>query len=281
MEVVDAHHHFLDPERIEYPFLQFLPELRRFVGTSDLAPILREAGVARTVCVQAADTEDETAFLLEQAAGVDWVAGIVGWVPLVDPEATESAVERHLGGGGSLLRGIRHLIHDEPDPDWLLQPSVLESLEILAENDLSFDVSAFQPRHVEHVATLAERVPDLRVVLCHLGMPRVDQGEWEPWASAFARAAENPRAVVKFSAMDLFVGRVDVALFQRYVDHALECFGPSCMMWASNWPVSLQMRGYTELLEGARELVRGCSEAEQAEIFGGTARRVYRLDPRG
>jgi len=274
--IVDAHHHFLDPARIDYPFLRFLPDLARRLDSDDLAPLVRGAGVDRTICVQAADSLDETAFLLEQAARADWVAGVVGWVPLADPPAAARALER-VGGAGSRLCGIRHLIHDEPDPDWAVAPRVLESLALLAARRLVFDLSAFSARHLEHVATIALRVPDLDVVICHFGMPRVDQEEWEPWASAFARAARNPRCHVKISGLDLFLGGCDAARIQRYVDHALACFGPDRMLWASNWPVSLQLRGYRELLDTGRAVLAGCAGAERAAVLGGTANRVYRL----
>jgi len=274
--IVDAHHHFLAPGRIDYPFLRFLPDLARPLGSDDLEPLLRDAGVDRTICVQAADALEETAFLLEQAARADWVAGVVGWVPLADPDATARALER-FAAPGSRLCGIRHLIHDEPDPDWLVQEPVLASLARLAAAGLAFDLSAFSPRHLEHVVTLAERVPDLDVVICHFGMPRIDLGEWEPWASRFAEAAGHPRCHVKISGLDLFLGGCDAARIQPYVDHALACFGPRRLLWASNWPVSLQLRGYRELLETGRAVIAACSEAERTAILGGNALRVYRL----
>ena len=120
-------------------------------------------------------------------------------------------------------------------------------------------------------------MPGLSVVICHFGMPRVDQGEWEPWASTFARAAEHPRCSVKISGLDLFLGGPDASRIQRYVDHALACFGPERMIWASNWPVSMQLRGYRELLDTGRAVLAGCSAAERAAVLGGNANRVYRL----
>jgi L-fuconolactonase len=259
---------------------------------------VRAAGVDATVAVQAADELEETAFLLEQAARADWVAGVVGWVPLADPPAAARALDRY-AGPGSRLRGIRHLIHDEPDPDWVAQPRVLESLGLLAARGLAFDLSAFSARHLSHVAAIAERAPELDLVICHFGMPRVDQGEWEPWASAFARAAQHPRCRVKISGLDLFLGGPDPARIQRYVDHALTCFGPERMIWASNWPVSqggrrsrptrsepqageggpLQggLRGYRELLDCGRAVLAACSAAERAAVLGENANRVYRL----
>jgi len=274
--IVDAHHHFLDPERIDYPFLRFLPQLRRRLDAGDLAPLIRAAGVARTVAVQASDCEAETAFLLDEAARSGFVAGVVGWLPLADPSAAARALEHFAAHPGRLV-GVRHLIHDEPDPDWVVQEPVLESLRVLAARGLAFDLSAFQPRHLEHVATFAERVPELRVVICHYGMPRVDEHQWEPWASTFARAARNPNAFVKISGLDLFLGGPDAERTRPYFEHALACFGASRLIWASNWPVSLQLRGYAELLETARTLLAPLAPREGAAILGANADRVYRL----
>src|SRR5262245_41490339 len=164
--IIDAHHHFLDPARIDYPFLRFLPDLARPLGPDDLGTLVRAAGVDATVCVQAADALAETEFLLEQAARTAWVAGVVGWVPLADPPAAARALERY-ATPGTRLRGIRHLIHDEPDPDCVVQPRVLESLALLAARGLCFDLSAFSARHLSHVPAIAEQVPDLTVVICH------------------------------------------------------------------------------------------------------------------
>jgi L-fuconolactonase len=274
--VVDAHHHFLDPAHIDYPFLRFLPQLARRLDAADLAPLVRAAGVAATVAVQASDSLAETEFLLAQAAGADFVAGVVGWVPLADPRAAAHALDRFADHPGRLV-GIRHLIHDEADADWVVQPRVLESLALLAERGLAFDLSAFQPRHLEHVTTIALRVPQLRVVVCHYGMPRVDQQQWEPWASAFAAAARNPNASVKISGLDLFLGGPDPEPTRPYFEHALACFGPERMLWASNWPVSLQLRGYAELLDAARVQLAALDARARDAVLGDTARRVYRL----
>ena len=116
MLVVDAHHHLLDPERVDYLFLEFLPQLRRFVGHRELAELTSGAGVDATVRVQAADDEDETRFMLEQLAEASCIAGVVDWVSLADPEATAKLLARHAAAGSKRV-GVRHLIHDEPDPN--------------------------------------------------------------------------------------------------------------------------------------------------------------------
>lgn len=280
MPIVDAHHHLLAPDRIDYPFLQFLPDLRRDLDHADLRPLVAEAGVDATVCVQAADSEDETAFMLEQQGEADFIAGVVGWVPLDDPDATAAALARHGGAAPGALVGIRHLIHDEPDEDWIVRTPVLESLGLLADAGLAFDLSAFTPRHLEHVGTIAAAAPELDLVVCHFGMPPADDGSgqsWEPWATRFAEAARHERCAVKVSGLDMYRGGCDTERFRPYFDHALRHFGVERMIWASNWPVSLQLRGYRELLDTARAVLAGCTARERDAIFGGNANRIYRL----
>ncbi|MCA9511148.1 MAG: amidohydrolase family protein, partial [Myxococcales bacterium] len=255
---------------------RFLPHLARFVGHEELGALAKDAGVDASVCVQAADCEPETDFMLAQAAEAGFIAGVVGWVPLADPAATERAIARHRDARAPLV-GVRHLIHDEPDPDWVVRPAVLDSLRLLADAGLAFDLSAFQPRHLEHVATIAAAVPALRLVVCHFGMPGAKPEDWEPWATAFARAAAHPHCVVKVSGLDMYRGGCDVDAFRPYFDFALEHFGAERMIWASNWPVSLQLTGYAQLLETARAVLAGRSPAERDAIFGGNAIRTYRL----
>jgi L-fuconolactonase len=272
--IVDSHHHLLDPGRIDYRVLRYLPEIDRFIGPDELAPLLRGAGVDRTVIVQAEESEAETDYITELAGSTEWIAGVVGWVPLADPDATGAALERHQGGP---LVGVRHGLFWEPDESWICQDAVVESIGLLAKHGLTYDLVPMADRHWDAVAMLGERVPDLRLVIDHMGHPKIKDGEWEPWATHLARSAEHPGAVLKLSALDMSTWSVDVEAFRRYVDHALEHFGPRRMLWGSNWPVSLKLQGYGVLLESARELVAGCTPEEQAEIFGGTAARVYRL----
>jgi L-fuconolactonase len=277
MPVVDAHHHLMDPARIEYGFLPFLPQLERFIGHEELGPLCSDAGVDATVCVQASECEDETAFMLEQAAEARFVAGVVGWLPLADPVATGRAIDRY-SSQDAPLKGVRHLLQDEPDDDWVVQDTVIESLRLLANAGWTFDISAFNLRHLEHVPTIAERVPELDLVLCHFGMPGTTADDWAPWLRAFDSAARAPRCHVKVSGLDMYRGGCDVEAFRPYFDAALEHFGSERMIWASNWPVSLQGEGYTELLDTARALLVARSDAERDAIFGGNAIRVYKLN---
>jgi L-fuconolactonase len=275
--IVDAHHHLIDPDRFRYHFLDHLPDLRRPWLPDDLEPLLAAAGVDATVVEQAHDSEAETAFMLEVTAGVPWVAGVVGWVPLADPDAAGAAIERRRR---SCMVGVRHLLQDEPDPDWVVRPEVLASLALLAADGLVFDVSAFGPAHIRHVATIAEAVPELSLVLCHFGFPRVGGGgPPDPaWLDAFRAAAAVPSCSLKVSGLDMTNGfRCEADVFRPYADLALEHFGPDRMIWASNWPVSLYGRGYREALDVWVDLLAELDPAAREQVFGGTAVRVYGL----
>ena len=184
---IDAHQHFWSLQHSEYAWLTpALGPIYRDFGPDELEPQLGAAGVDATVLVQAENSYADTDYMLSIADERGWVAGVVGWVPLLEPEEAAEALDRYLQH--PKFKGVRHLIHDEPDPDWVVQDAVVEGLGLLADRGLPFDVVSVLPRHLEHVVTLAERVPDLRMVIDHLSKPPIAEGGWEPWASLIAAA---------------------------------------------------------------------------------------------
>ncbi|WP_157249417.1 amidohydrolase family protein [Nonomuraea typhae] len=271
--IVDAHQHFWNLETGDYPWLTpDLGVLYRTYGPEHLAPELAATGVQATVLVQAADSGAETDALLALADACAFVAGVVGWVPLTDPAEAAKALERY--ASHPKFVGVRHLIHDEPDPDWLVRDGVLESLGLLAAQGLAFDVVSLLPRHLEHVVTLARRHPELKIVVDHLSKPRIKAGEWQPWAGRLAAAAAFPNVFAKVSGL---VTEADhaawtVADLRPYVAHAVEVFGPERLMFGSDWPVALLAADYRTVFETARALV---GEQGSDLVFGGTAARFY------
>lgn len=276
--IVDAHQHVWDLDAVDYPWL--VPEygpLYRSFQPDELVPQLARAGVDKTVLVQAADSEADTRHMLDVATRFDYVAGVVGWVPLDRPDDAAKALnelQRH-----PVVKGIRHLIHVEPDPDWLLQPSVIEGLRLLAERELTFEIPAVVPRHLEHVPVLAERVPELRIAIDHLAKPPIKEKGWEPWATLLRRASERPNVYAKVSglntAADFETWTADD--LRPYVDHAIECFGAQRLMFGSDWPVAILAGDYQKVWEATLEMLSGMSEAERSAILGGTANTFYRL----
>jgi L-fuconolactonase len=178
---------------------------------------------------------------------------------------------------------MRHLIHDEPDTQWLLQPAVLESLAVLAAYDIPFDVVAVLPEHLALVPQVAERVPGLRMVVDHLAKPPIAGRGWEPWASLLAEAAALPQVFSKVSGLNTAAdpaswGAEDL---RPYVEHALEVFGADRLMFGGDWPIARLAGEYEDVVRETEALLAGLPEQERTAIWGGTAERFYGLRLRG
>jgi L-fuconolactonase len=227
--------------------------------------------------VQSLNDYDETIQYLDLADIHDFIRGVVGWIPLTDPAACERALD------GVRARpkfvGVRHLMNYEPDPNWLLRADVIESLRQLAQRRVAFEAIPVNHQQLESVLELAPRLPDLTIVLNHLGRPPVPEGGWEPWASQIARAASCPNVSVKLSAGGDLVARWQWSTdaIRRYVDHVLERFGADRVMIASNWPVVLLGGSFAEVWHGFTQLIARLGDAERAAVLGGSAERIYRL----
>jgi len=276
--VVDAHHHFWRVDRGDYGWLS--PELGeplyRDYLPADLAPLLRRAGVDRTVLVQAAPTEAETAFLLDLAGRTDFVAGVVGWLDLEDP-----AFEVKLDGWMKHPKfvGLRPMLQDLDDDAYILRPGAIAALRAVAERGVAFDFLTF-PRHLGNVAEALEAVPTLRATIDHISKPDIASGAFEPWARDLARVAAFPGVHCKLSGM-ITEARHDAwspGDLRPYVEHVLKAFGPERLMFGSDWPVCLLAGSYAEAFNALRAVLDPLlSGARQAGVYGGNAIRFYRL----
>jgi L-fuconolactonase len=243
----------------------------------DLLPELRRYGVDGTVLVQSLDDIEETREYLDLARKHDFIRGVVGWVPMLDPAACTRALDSLNDDG--LLVGIRHLISNEPDPDWILQSGVIKSLQVFADRGLVFDAVPMNFRQMESVFSAIEQVPELKFGMNHLARPPIPDQGWEPWATMVTRAAAYPNMALKFSpGMDLVTRwRWSTPMVRRYADHLLACFGPSRILAASNWPVSLLGGSFGEIWTGIDELFSSLSEDEHAQVMGNSAMTFYGL----
>lgn len=278
MPIIDCHQHFWTFSKGAHKFPPAVgTRLNRDFTPEDLRPQLAQAGVDGTILVQSLNDLDESGEYLDLARAIDYIAGVVGWVPLADPAACARALESLLPRGK--LVGIRHLIAYEPSPEWLLQPAVRKSLDLLAKANLVFEAIPVNDKQFESVLTVAREMPDLKVVLNHLGNPPVTEAGWEPWATQIARAAELPNVSVKLSAGLALVVKWQwsTAEIRRYADHVLELFGADRVMAGSNWPVVELGGTFGEVWRGITELVAHLKPAEQQAVLGGTAGRIYRL----
>lgn len=275
---VDAHHHFWDPSTADYPWMtEEVASIRRPFGPEDLRPYLRELAIDATVLVEARSSVEETRELLEIAEGTDFVAGVVGWVDLTDPEVVDVLAALEEGPGGERLVGIRHQAESEPD-DWLAREDVVRGLGAVADAGLAYDVLV-RPRQLPAALDAIRRVPEGRFVVDHLAKPDIALGEREPWAEQMRALAELPNVCCKLSGM---ITEADHDAWTRedlrpYVDAALGWFGADRCLFGSDWPVCLLAGDYAEVAEALDECLGALGAEGRAEVFGGTAIRLYGL----
>ncbi|UGY17311.1 amidohydrolase family protein [Bradyrhizobium septentrionale] len=275
---IDAHHHVWTLARADYGWLT--PErgpIYRDFGLSDLMPHLAAAEIDGTILVQAAPTEAETAFMLDVAKGSDLVRGVVGWI---DFDADDAATRIDAIAGRELLVGLRPMVQDIADDDWLLRPELAAPLEAMAQYGLVFDALVL-PRHLPRLVQVVDRHPDLQFVLDHFGKPNLATGDIAAWKDDIASLAARANVVCKLSGLATEAApNWQVADLREAVDHALECFGPQRMLWGSDWPVVNLAGGYAQWFAAAESLLADLSSEARAAIFGGNAARVY-LSSRG
>ena len=273
--ILDSHHHLwrYDPARL--PWIgDGMPALKRDYGAADLEAAIAGTGVERTLLVHAQQNVEETDWMLEIARAHPRIAGVVGWVPLVDPgvEATLArlAADPH-------LRGVRHIVHDEPDERFILRDDFNRGVARLRGFGLVYDVLIFAA-HLPHAIAFVDRHPDQPFVVDHVAKPTIRASAFDrAWADGLRELARRPHVTCKLSGMVTEVRDPgwSPGLLQPYLDVALEAFGPSRLMFGTDWPVCRLKCEYAEWVEAVRAFVAPLSPGEQAAILGGTAQRVY------
>jgi L-fuconolactonase len=272
---IDAHQHFwnLESGLYSWPTAAEAPIHRTFAPI-DLESDLRAAGVDATVVVQANDSLADTDAMIALARDHEWIAGVVGWLPLLDRAAAEGALDARRDS----LNGVRHLIHWEEDPGWLVRPEVQPGLALLAERNLPFDVVAVFPAHVDLVPEVAAAHPDLVLVLDHLAKPPFRGDGWNRWVHAIGRMAAFPNIFAKVSGLDTAAGEGWTADEIRPAwEVALEAFGPARLLFGTDWPVCRLVSSYRDVVAASLALVAELTPSEQDRVMGGTAAEVYRL----
>lgn len=292
MTRIDAHHHVWRPTAAVGTTTGPLPSRRAhaWLDEPEMAPVKRDfvlahlsaeaasAGIDRTVLVQVLPDLDETAEFLALAAEADLVTGVVGWADLTSDHLSGTLEALCAGPGGEHLVGIRHLVQGEPDPGWLNRPDVHRGLHTVARAGLSFDLLTL-PHQLPAAIAAVRALPGLTFVLDHLSKPPIAWGELQPWASLIRRLAAEPNVFCKLSGMvtEADHGNWAVTDLRPYADVVIEAFGPSRVMFGSDWPVCLLASSYQEVVTTAETLTAALTDAERAEVFGGTAARAYRL----
>ncbi|MFF7450229.1 MULTISPECIES: amidohydrolase family protein [unclassified Streptomyces] len=270
---VDAHHHVWDLSVRDQDWIPEGSPIRRDFTVADLAPEAAAAGVDRTVLVQTVTVAEETPEFLALAAGHDLVAGVVGWTDLTRPDVADELARLRSLPGGRFLKGIRHQVQGETDPQWLLRPDLRRGLAAVAAAGLVYDLVVL-PHQLPACAEVAAALPELTFVLDHVGKPPVASGALDPWAGDLRALAARPNTVGKLSGLvtEAHPDGWTVEDLRPYADVALAAFGPDRLMFGSDWPVCLSTATYAEVLDAARRLV-----GEDPRIFETTAARVYDL----
>ena len=277
---VDAHHHFWDPAVGDYPWLtEELAPIRRRFAPEDLEPDLDAAGIQRSILVQTRSSLEETRDLLATAAQTGFVAGVVGWADLGDQAIEDQLAAIRRWPGGDHLVGIRHQVHDEPDPGWLLRPEVQRGIGAVGAAGLVYDLLV-RPRELAPAFRTAAQNPEVRFVVDHLAKPQIAAGRLDPdWETGLARLATLPNVSCKLSGL---VTEADWARWQPadlapYVNRALDWFGPERCLFGSDWPVCLLAASYGRVHDTLRTLLARLDRVQRDRVFGGTAAEVYRL----
>jgi L-fuconolactonase len=271
--MIDAHHHFWAVARGDYGWLT--PEagvLYRDFGPDDLRNLLARHGIGQTILVQCAQTVAETHFLLDIARETSFVAGVVGWVDLTAPDAAATIA---ILAEDPLLVGLRPMVQDLDDDDWLLRRDLALAIAAMVRHGLVFDALVY-PRHLPRLAAFLDRYPDLPAVLDHAGKPSIRSGGLDPWRADVAAIAARPRTLCKVSGLATEAeSDWTPATLKPYVDHLIEVFGIDRLMWGSDWPVLLNAGSYDVWREATTTLFAELSQAEASAFFGGNAARFY------
>ena len=277
--IVDAHQHFWDPARADYPWMAAeLDAIRRPFAPGDLAPLLRERGVDRTILVQTRSSIDETRAFLALAAATEFVAGVVGWVDLTSPGVGATIAELRAQPDGRYLVGIRHQLADD-DPGWILREDVRRGLAAVAEAGLVYDLLVRPPALAAALET-ACRLPELRFVIDHLAKPPIASGALEPWAERMAPFADLANVSCKVSGL---VTEADWSSWRRddllpYVRRAVDWFGDERLLFGSDWPVCLLAASYVEVFDAYTDTLGAIRPEGRERILGLNAVRTYRLE---
>ena len=247
--MIDTHIHCWNFSIAPYQWLKNDTSiLNRTYYIKEIEEEKNKIGITGGVLVQSANNFEDTDWMLEVAEKNEWIKGIVGWLPLMSSELSKTVLnEKYIPN--KFFKGVRHLIHDEADAKWLLQNEVIESLELLSNNDLTYDVVGVLPAHIETALAVAEKIPDLKMVFDHMNQPPISTKEkFGVWGGLMTEAAKHDNFFVKISGLGTITKKQDWSAddIKPYIEFVLEKFGEDRCMMGGDWPVSLLAGSYTK-----------------------------------
>ena len=242
---------------------------------AQLFDLLTEHDISGSVAVQADQSEAETGFLLDLAEQHSFINGVVGWIDL-----QSSKLDQRLEYYSQFpkLKGFRHVVQDEPDDSFLLRDAFIDGVSKLAEYQYTYDILVYS-RQLPAALAFVKQLPDQKFVVDHIAKPNIKGGEFEPWAESMQVLSQYPNVCCKVSGM---VTEADwyqwtYSHLEKYLDHIFDCYGPERIMFGSDWPVCLLAGSYTQITEIFETFVSGLSAEDRNKMWGGNAKRFYRL----
>lgn len=278
MDRIDAHQHFWRYSQAEYTWIDAsMADLQRDMLPQDLAPELAAASIDGVVTVQARQTLAETRWLLQMAEQYEWICGVVGWADIGGANFGE---ELEALRSSKLLLGLRHVVQGEQDPDFLLRDNFARGIRALQGTGLVYDLLILEHQLPMAIAFVRQH-PNQVFVLDHIAKPRIATGIFDPWRANLRTLARHPNVYCKLSGMvtEAAWDRWTIEDLRPYVDVVVEAFGPSRLMFGSDWPVCTVAASYGRWLSTLETLLQSLSQSEQERVFGGTAIEAYRLVP--
>jgi L-fucono-1,5-lactonase len=273
---IDAHHHFWQFDAAQYGWInESMGVLRCDFLPADLEQEIAAAGIDGVVTVHARQTLEETRWLLDLAEEHEFIRGVVGWVPLADPDIREQLDSL---ARVPALKGVRHVVQDEPDESFLVGDAFNAGVDALVKHGLVYDILIYE-RQLPQAIQFVDRHPQQVFVLDHLAKPQVRKTIVRPWREHIRQLAQRENVYCKVSGLTTEADWQSWTEEQLsvYLDTVLEAFGAKRLMFGSDWPVCLLATTYGGWHDLVRRHFAGLSAEEQSRIFGHTAVDVYRL----
>jgi L-fuconolactonase len=280
--IVDAHVHLWDAAHTPQPWMTpEVAQISRPFGPSDLRPLLERNLVDAVVLVQGASLDSDTDYLLAEAERQSWIVAVTAWLRLDEPEQARGRLEELRAH--PKFRAVRHLVHMEDDPHWVVSERVLDSIALLEAARVVLEVPVVYPNHFDDVAELAERFPLLTIVVDHLGKPPLGSTHFGDWVAKLGACAASPNVYAKLSGLNTTLERRDWGVddFVPAASAALEAFGPSRLLCGSDWPIALLNGDYDRVWQTTLRLVELLAPGHEEALLGGNAARVYGLSAKG